>query len=248
MFKNFFSIILILSMILCLLAHTAYAAKSLTDEFDNGTLDSKWSWSREPGDWDENKTTPGWLYINADTNRNLWTSDSTSRLFQTIELDEFDVETHLHATWNASSVVAGLVVKGPKEDNWVTLKFWGHGDGTAQLQYQTKGNESGNGLTGRVAGFTASGGESDVYLRLTKDGDVYTGYFKMEQGQDWTKIGPTTFTLTPPLELGIYAGVDAASGTLEVEYEYFHDNINPLSVTSSDKLSSTWAKIKTISD
>lgn len=244
MLRNFCSYILISGMILCLSANFASAAKSMTDEFDDGTLDSQWSWHNEPGEWDENQTTSGWLYINADTNRNLWTADDTSRLFQTIELDKFDAETHLHATWDADSIVAGLVVKGPEEDNWVTLKLWGHADGTAQLQYQTKTNENSAGLTGQAPGYTASDGETDLYMRLAKSGDEYTSYWKMKEGDDWTQVGPTTFTFTPPLELGVFAGVASASGTLEAEYEYFRDNINPASVAPAGKLSSTWAKIK----
>lgn len=244
MLKNFAIPILILGLALCLPVKFVSAAESLTDEFNSSTLNSKWSWNNEPGEWDVNTTKAGWLYINADTNRNLWTADDTSRLFQTIDLNEFDVETHLHATWVANSIVAGLVVKGPTEDNWVTLKLWGHADGTAQLQFQRKGDENSAGLTGQVPGFTAAGGETDLYMRLTKSGDDYTSYWKMKESDDWTQVGPTTFTLTNPLELGIYAGVDGATGKLEAEYEYFRDNINTLSVDPSGKLSSTWAKIK----
>jgi len=122
MLRKFGYVVCILSLFL--LCQLAFAAQSLTDEFNDGNLDSKWSWHNEPNKWDESSTKAGWLYINADTNRNLWTEDGASRLYQTIELNEFDVETHLHAVWDADSIVAGVVVKGPQEDNWVMLAWF----------------------------------------------------------------------------------------------------------------------------
>ena len=221
-----------------------WAAESMTDEFNGDKFRAKWEWLNEPKKWDLGKTKPGWLHIDADPNRNLWTADITMRLFQTTSEDPFDVETHLATKWAANSVVAGLVVKGPKEDNWVTLKFWGHGDGTAQLQFQTKANENGNGLTGRVPDYSAQKGEAELFMRLAKKGDEYTAYFKLNEKDDWKMVGPTTFKLTPPLQLSLYAGEDAAAGTMTVDYDYFRDLIHPFSVNPQGKLAVVWGTIK----
>ena len=141
-------------------------------------------------------------------------------------------------------MVGGLVVKSDADDNWVTLKLWGHGDGTAQLQYQTKGNENGPGLVGAAPGFASADGAVDVYMRLAKEGDSYTSYWKLVEGDPWTAVGPTEFALTAPLGLGLYAGVDGAAGDMLAQFEYFRDNITPFDVEPAAKLTTTWSRVK----
>ena len=54
----------------------------------------------------------------------------------------------------------------------------------------------------------------------------------MEAGA-WIEVGQTNIALTPPLQLGIYAGTTAASGTLTVDYGYFTEyfGIRPIPPT-----------------
>lgn len=222
----------------------AGAAESLTDEFDGGSLRANWDWWQEPGDWDVGTTQAGWLTVQADPNRNLWAADTTSRLFQSVPDEPFDVETHLVTVFVGNSIVGGVVAMSKADDNWVTLKLWGHGDGTAQLQYQTKSNENGNGLVGAAPGFASADGAADVYMRLAKDGDSYTSYWKLEEGDEWAVVGPTEFALTPPIELSIYAGVDGAAGEMLAQFEYFRDNITPLGVEAPEKLATAWGRVK----
>lgn len=234
------------ALIACLtLAMGASAAESLTDGFDGGSLRAGWEWWQEPGDWDVGDTEAGWLTIQADLNRNLWQADTTTRLFQAVPDAPFDVETHLATTFDGNSIVGGLVAMSKADDNWVTLKFWGHGDGTAQLQYQTKGNENGPGLVGAAPGSASADGTADVYMRLAKDGDSYTSYWKLAEGDDWTVVGPTEFALTPPIELSLYAGVDGAAGEMLAQFEYFRDNITPFDVEPAGKLATTWGRLRT---
>jgi len=224
---------------------SALGAASLGDEFDGPKLDAKWKWHNEPKTWDVGKTKPGWLTIVADPNRNLWAADDTSRLYQEVPDEPFDVETHLTTKFAANSVVTGIVALSVADNNWVTIKFWGHGDGTAQLQYQNRQVEAGNGLTGRAPGFATSGGVADLYLRMTKEKNVYTAYWKMKPDDAWTAVGPTTFPMTHPLQLSLYAGIDAPAGEMTVNFEYFRDNIHPLAVNPSAKLATAWAHLKT---
>lgn len=222
----------------------AGAATSLTDEFDGRSFGAAWEWWQEPGDWDLGDTESGWLTIQADHERNLWQADTTTRLFQSVPAEPFDVETHLVTTFEANSMVGGLVAMSKADDNWVTLKLWGHGDGTAQLQYQTKANENAAGLVGAAPGFASADGFVDVYMRLAKDGDSYTSYWKLAEGDEWTVVGPTEFALTPPIELSVYAGVDGAAGEMLAQFEYFRDNITPLNVDAAEKLATTWSRVK----
>jgi len=123
-----------------------------------------------------------------------------------------------------NSVVAGIMAKSPADNDWVTLKFWGHDNGTGQIQFQTRGNGSSPGLIGAAPGFSCSSGQTDIAMRLVKEGDQYTGYFKTEQDIDWIQVGPTTIPLTPPLEVGFYAGINPGSGKMETTYRFFRVN------------------------
>ena len=166
------------------------------------------------------------MHIESEINRNLWISDASHFLYQETEANTFDVETRFFARWDTSSGVNGLVVKSPADNNWVTLKFWSQGEGTrGQIQYQTRGQQSGNGLTAD-AGFTPTPGNTELFFRLRKDGNTYTGWYKTRETNPWIEIGRTNFMLTPPLQLGIYAGVATHTGTLAVDYDYFRSMIN----------------------
>ena len=221
------------------------AADSFGDPFDGAKLQNgNWKWQNEPPNWDVGKTREGYLYINSEPNRNLWAGDASHFLYQETDTDMFDVETHFQAKWDTSSGVNGLLIKSPTDDNWVTIKFWSRDAGAkGQIQYQTKQNEGGGGLTGN-AGFVPEFGDTELFLRLKKDKDQYTAWYKTEDKADWKEIGVTEFKLTPPLWLGIYAGVAAGAGKLEVEYEYFRDNMNPFPVEPGGKATTTWGDVK----
>ena len=209
---------------------------SLGDPFENDKLQNpNWRWENEPptydgsvGAWDIGETRDNHLFIEAEPNRNLWATDQTHILYQEFEADAFDVETKFTARWNTSSGVTGLIVKSPTDDNWVTLKFWARDAGARGfIQYQTKQNEGGDhGLTGN-AWQSPVHGELDLFFRLAKDGDTYTSWYKTEATDDWIEVGVTEFKLTPPLWVGIYAGNGSGRGQMQVEFEYFKDNLTP---------------------
>ena len=199
------------------------ASDNFDDPFEGTALqNSNWQWQNEPANWDIGKTRDGFLHIEGETNRNLWTSDASHFLYQETDADAFDVETHFFSRWDTSSGVNGLVVKSPADNNWVTIKFWSR-DAWAkgQIQYQTRGQ----GLVADPA-WRPEFGATELFLRLRKQGDTYTGWYKTREVDPWIEIGVTNFPLTPPLQLGIYAGVAAPSGTLTVDYDYFRSTVD----------------------
>ena len=208
-------------------APIADATDNFDDPFEGTALQNpNWQWQNEPANWDVGETRENFLHIEGETNRNLWASDATHFLYQETDADTFDVETHFFARWDTSSGINGLVVKSPADNNWVTLKFWSR-DAAAkgQIQYQTKQNENGNGLTSN-AGFTPTFGSTELFFRLRKQGNTYTGWYKTGEADPWIEIGVTNFVLTPPLQLGISAGVAAGTGTLTVDYAYFRSTVD----------------------
>ena len=208
-------------------APVADATDNFDDPFEGTALQNpNWQWQNEPDNWDVGETRDGFLHIEGETNRNLWASDTTHFLYQETSADAFDIETHFFTRWDTSSGVNGLVVKSPADNNWVTIKFWSRDAGAkGKIQYQTKQNEGGDGLTDN-AGFTPTFGNTELFFRLRKQGNTYTGWYKTNEANPWIEIGVTNFALTPPLHVGIYAGVTTGAGTLTVDYDYFRSTVD----------------------
>lgn len=193
------------------------------DPFEGNALQNpNWQWQNEPTHWDVGKTRKKFLHVESETNHNLWIADASHLLYQETSAEVFDVETHFFTRWDTPSGVNGLVVKSPADNDWVTLKFWAQAPGPrGQIQYQARGR----GLAGDPA-WQPDIGKMELFFRLRKDRKVYTGWYKTRKTDPWIKIGSANVALTPPLYLGIYAGVAANTGTLTVDYEYFRSTVN----------------------
>ncbi len=204
-------------------APIANAADTFDDPFEGTALQNpNWQWQNEPANWDVGETRDGFLHIEGETNRNLWASDASHFLYQETDADAFDVETHFFSRWDTASGVNGLVVKSPADNNWVTIKFWSRDAGPkGQIQYQTRGR----GLVADPA-WRPEFGATELFLRLRKQGDTYTGWYKTRDADPWIEIGGANFPLTPPLQLGIYTGVATGTGTLTVDYDYFRSTVD----------------------
>ena len=213
---------------------------SLSDPFENGTLQNpNWKWQNEPPTWD---ITDGHLRFRAEQNRPLWVVDHTHLLYQVVEGD-FDVETEIQSEWNARSAAAGLVVKSPADNQWLALKFY--------MKDAIEGNQITSGSKSHIAlqskqfswiydvGYSPKPFRDRLCLRLAKTGDVYEAFYKTSDADSWTQIarieeGNTWtihgehlnyLTLTPPLHVGIFAGV-TSRGNLTVAFSYFKDNLD----------------------
>ena len=237
----------------------AEAADSLGDPFDGNALKNpnwKWKTSREAGvepeEWDLGKTKAGWLHITGERNRNLWPDDTTNRLYQEHEGD-FDIETHLYMDYEDACVVAGVVAFSPttkdhqgRDGEWVTIKLWGRAgnDNNAVIQYQKRQFDNGEGLVGVVPGFLDPAGEMDLYMRLRREGDNFTAWWKRKANDNWTDIGETEQKFDEPLEVGIYVGICDSKGKQIAQFEYFEDLLVPFDVSPRAKLPVAWGDLK----
>lgn len=247
-FRDHIAIVYMLVVVgLLLVSVNSWAAMVTPEEFNGPNISPVYKWQKEPKNWDVGKTTKGWLHIEGLFGGNLWCSDDATRLYQEIGDEPFEIETHLKTKWgNNASDIAGIVAKSPKDNNWVKLKLWMHQNKTAQIQFQKKCVESGDGLTGNVAGYQPTTGEAELWFMLKREKDKCTAYYKTSEKEDWKEIGTTTFPFSAPYEVGIYAGVDSGAGDLMVEFDYFRDNTSPIKalVEPGAKLASLWGKIK----
>ena len=61
------------------------ANESFGDPFEKGKLQNpNWKWQNEPPDWDIGDTREDYLYIDSETNRNIWASGNTEAALEWI--------------------------------------------------------------------------------------------------------------------------------------------------------------------
>jgi len=231
---SLFTILVLLSITI-----NSQAAEVHPDDFDGPGIHGSFQWQLEPTTWDVGETTPGWLHIEGTFGGNLWCTDDATRLYQEIEDEPFEIETHMKYVWTTSKV-AGLVVKAPSDNNWVMLKLWTLDAKNAQLQFQKNCVEAGDGLIGKVPGYAPADGETEIWLKLKREGNECTGSFKTSEGDEWTDIGTTSFPFEATYEVGVF-GWDNT-----LEFDYFRDNTSPFmaAVSPKAKLTATWGDIK----
>jgi hypothetical protein len=191
-----------------------------SDNFDGENLSTNWHWSNEPDEWDLGITQQGWLSITGNFNSNLWCLDETSTLYQIVKDDiDFDISTRMSCEWgNNLSDIAGIIIKFPSVDNWINIKLWMQGNGTGRLEFQKKCDD----LISPVPGYGASGGSEDVFLRIVKISNEYTGYYKTSSEHEWIIIGTTEGFGSLPIHIGLFGGVDQGEGDLSIRFDYFH--------------------------
>ena len=182
-----------------------------------------WQWQNEPTHWDVGETRKQFLHIEGETNRDLWATDASHLLYQETSTEAFDVETHFFTKWNTFSGVNGLVVKSPADNDWVTLKLWARDPGArGQIQYQARER----GLAGDPPYGDLELEKRNCFSVSAKMRTPTQVGIKPREADPWIKIGSANVVLTPPLYLGIYAGVAAPSGTLTVDYAYFRNTVD----------------------
>ncbi len=232
-----------------------HAANLQSDEFDGSGQDVSSFWNIQNGDKSEWELKDGMLTIVAGFNQNLWANDDSTRYTQTVDQDEFDIETSLIADYADGSIVAGLIVYSAstkdhkdRDGEWVTLKLWGRGGGdkNAVLQYQRRENDNAPGYVGTQPDYKPAQGVIPIEMRIKREGNVYESWFKPNAEGDWVAVGKVTSELQEPLEVGVYAGVadGTAPARLTASFDYFREASAPAPVDPQDRLTVTWGELK----
>jgi hypothetical protein len=86
------------------------------------------------------------------------------------------------------------------------------------LEYQKKCTD----IISPVPGSESAGGIRDIFLRMVKEGNDYTGYYKNNSDDDWIEIGATEGFDSLPIYIGLFGGVDQGNGNLLIQCDFFH--------------------------
>ncbi len=234
-----------------------FSASLKSDEFDGSGQALSDFWNVKDGDKSDWELKDGSLTVVAGFNANVWANDDSTRYSQTVDQDQFDIETSMIVDYGDGSTVAGLIVYSAaskdsqgRDGEWVTLKLWGRGaaqGNNAVLQYQRRQNDAAAlGYVGTQPDYNPAQGVIPIEMRLKRDGDVYESWFKPNAEGDWVHVGKVTNELQEPLEVGIYAGIADAGGDgkMTVTFDYFREASAPAPVDPQDRLTVTWGELK----
>ncbi len=100
-----------------------------------------------------------------------------------------------------------------------------------------------------AANATGDGGELTdaagfpVWLRITREGDVFTGYTSVN-GSDWTDLGVTTLVMTDPVLVGVAVTSHSAGTITTAEIDSLQTSFGGTAVDVSGKLTTTWGDLK----
>jgi len=186
--------------------------------FDGDALDAGWRWLREdPAHWALGER-PGFLTITTQEGGLLGDANTACNvLLRDAPSGDFEITTYVEFHPNENFQFAGLIVY-ESDDRFLAL---GRAFCGARLL-----NCVGNGIyfdaegTGRSSteSFSASHGLGQAYLRITKRGAAYSGYYSAD-GVIWELIGRHLTSGFTPQEVGLYTA-DSDTGAREIPAEF----------------------------
>ena len=184
------------------------------DDFDNN-LGPGWQWLREvPSNWSLTAI-PGWLQINVDGGE-VSDETMTNLLLRAAPAGNFQMETKITFSPKADFQFAGLIIyESPPNLIQAGRAFCDLpdvcvGDGL-YVDYYNNGSFV-------TPNFAAAYPETEVYLRLIRQGDTYT-FQSSADGSEWILRGGTVSSMNP-LQIGLAAGQNT-TGIIPASFDYF---------------------------
>ena len=175
--------------------------KSFFDAFEAGKIEDRWAKIDQDGNptftWNQTSATAGWYKINADYRDDLDDIDDDSstlpqpdytapRLMVPATDDDFTLETRVKVTNPVNYQGAGLLVY-KSDGDLVRLELVNYGDEGKTSVYM----ESQENFVKTGKGWAHNIDLNDVYLKLVKVDDNFTGYYSTD-GTSWTPV-PVTY-------------------------------------------------------
>ncbi len=196
------------------------------DEFNDESLDAKWTWLNEPGcwgrggTWDEGNTTAGRIHMVSDTDTDFREPfENGHALYQNISGD-FEVETRLFGVPSQNIEQSGFGVM-QDEDNF--FKF-GYGDVLFIFHFRSVAVYTEVNATYSEAAPPIVDAGTPKYLRLRRTGDQWQSWYREDAGTtQWTQVLTWTQELDDPVMLGIAVadGADGPGSNYHTEFDYF---------------------------
>jgi beta-xylosidase len=184
------------------------------DDFDT-TLGSGWQWRNEDANNWNLETIPGMLLINAGEGQA--SADSIKNLLlRPAPPGNFQIETKVSFRPNSNYQFAGLIVyESPPNLIQAGRAFCAPSEVCVGEGLYVDYYNNGNFVT---PNFAAAYTDSEVYLRMVRQGDTYT-FQSSSNGNEWILRGGTVSAMNP-IQIGLVAGQNTV-GIIPALFDYF---------------------------
>jgi endo-1,4-beta-xylanase len=187
------------------------------DDF-NGSLDTGWQWTNENKNHWSLTANPGWLQIT--TSKGGLTDNTVENLLlRPVPQGNFELETSVRFKPTGNFQAAGLVIyESPSHYLLLTHAYCAVGIGTCvsdgiYFDLITNGTYSGSNFA------TPAPASSLIYLRLRREGNVYTAYMSVD-GTIWTMIG-VHLDYTGSSAVGLVTDGTLSTNPVPARFDYF---------------------------
>jgi regulation of enolase protein 1 (concanavalin A-like superfamily) len=191
------------------------ALPARADTFAGSTIDPSWSWIRpNPSLWSLSAV-PGSLRITASSG-DLWfaNNNETNIALRTTPYSDFSLKTLLTFGPNNKSYQSAGLIAYLDDDNYVKVDRNYNGGNRFRMVKEAGGAGVESWITDPISIATP------VYLKLTKSGDLYSGYYSTDN-LTWSQIGSTvTLTAGPLPKVGLHAQKSGAASTDNVTADF----------------------------
>lgn len=177
------------------------AAKSVVDQFDSAELAKEWTVIRErSNEWSLTEA-PGSLTLHATRGELHEGTNNLANVFvRAAGSDDFEITTKVTAEIVRNHQQAGLLIYD-NDDNYIKLGHVWDTSGSTGKSLETAYEVNGTYL--KASNMAAHPGSDTVYLKLKKQGNMYSSYYW--NGTEWEAAAdPITVSLNNP-RVGFYA-------------------------------------------
>ena len=209
-----------------------FTNKPQSDDFNSCTMASQWTYSDPVGNSTMSLNgTQLLLSVPAGSNHDVWTGANTApRLMQATDNTDFEVEVKFDTTVNFKFQLQGIIIQ---QDNNNFLRFDFFNDGSNTNVFYAKFVNG----TATESDATSIGTGSPMYMKITRQGDVFTQAYKLGAG-DWTTHKSIAYPGLSVTQSGVFAGnvgnkpTNAPAFTSAIDY--FFNTAAPISPEDAD--------------
>jgi beta-xylosidase len=215
-----FLIVVTTSVFLAITVQINANAESVTtkftwiDNFDSGTLDSRWSWVNEdPAHWSLT-TNPGYLHI-VTQNGGIFVNAHHNLLLTDVPAEDYQITTLATISPTEDFQGAAIIVYSDDE-NYVRVSRRFAGGNEVNFRYESNDTLVENTGVSETA--------ATVYLRINKEGNLYKGYYSTD-GINYIFISQTVAMLSNP-RIGIISESGTSTTEIPSDYDFFEVEYN----------------------
>ncbi|QEW17871.1 hypothetical protein LA6_000025 [Marinibacterium anthonyi] len=202
-------------------AETAPSAL-VSDDFAGGSLGAAWV-IEGPSEATARLGTSGseaYLeLVSPDGAYNIWDSNGSVRAMQATEDGDFQIETRFLSTPTEKFQMQGLLVE-QDENNWIRMDTYSDGANLYVFGAVTIDGESSSAFKVAIPGGVAP------YLRLTREGDVWTLEYSVD-GATYVTAGSFSHDMTVS-QVGVFAANTGQAPGFTAQVDYFVNTADPL--------------------